>query len=485
MKDLFDERRSGEEERGSSLSSSLSSSAFPVAELPAHLVPRIFGGCSLEDRRSLLLAHRMFETCCSGCTTYAWSGGVEGWPSIWYVPRPHYPCYGWDRKADALLRRMPRLSDLELRLHVYSYQDVRADVERLLARSAGLRLRLHCAVRDACDVARLRDTLRPDAAAAARMTVALRIRDRPVRALVEALAPLAPQLTGLDLEGCWEAADLVALAALASGSRPPPPQPLMSPPSSSSPASSASSSSSSAPLCFPALRSLCLSRCHSWVNVAALAALAGGELRRLDLRHNHGVQSLAPLSRLTALESLDVAGCLVSSLAPLAALAASLRRLDVSGCVNAAAVAVDASVQALRALTGLESLDVSWCDAFVPAAAAMPGLRRLSLKQCCGLRDLTPLAGLRGLEFVDLQGCCGVTDLTPLASLRRLQVVDLQGCRGVTDLTPLAASLGALRTLVVERAHDVAPLWGAGSLPRPLKRTDSCSGGTCRYELAG
>ncbi|MCB9762116.1 MAG: hypothetical protein H6741_13205 [Alphaproteobacteria bacterium] len=57
----------------------------------------------------------------------------------------------------------------------------------------------------------------------------------------------------------------------------------------------------------------------------------------------------------------------------------------------------------------------------------LPALRRLLLKACLRVRELSPLAGLP-LEQLSLHNCRRVRDLRPLLELPRLRLLDLEGC---------------------------------------------------------
>lgn len=55
-----------------------------------------------------------------------------------------------------------------------------------------------------------------------------------------------------------------------------------------------------------------------------------------------------------------------------------------------------------------------------------------------GVKDLSPLAGLRGLQVLHLVSCECLTDLSPVAELQNLYSLDLSEIMAVTDLSPLA-----------------------------------------------
>ena len=147
-----------------------------------------------------------------------------------------------------------------------------------------------------------------------------------------------------------------------------------------------------------------------------------------------GLSDVAGLTRLTALERLDLSSNAVSDLAPLAGLGA-LRDLDLSG--NRVS-----DLWPLAGLDGLERLDLSGNR--VTDAGPLAGLPRLTVLVLDGnaVTDLWPLAQLGDLEHLGLAGnrVADVTALQDLAALRRLDL----GGNPVRELSPL----GDVRTLV-------------------------------------
>jgi internalin A len=125
----------------------------------------------------------------------------------------------------------------------------------------------------------------------------------------------------------------------------------------------------------------------------------------LNRGDQNAFSDLAPLARLTALQTLDISYTQVTDLAPLARLTA-LQRLDASGTL---------------------------------------------------VSDLRPLARLAALQLL-VGSRTRVTDLSPLARLTALHTLDVSRT-GVTDLAPLAR-LTALQTLVVSQTqvNDLSPL---------------------------
>lgn len=159
---------------------------------------------------------------------------------------------------------------------------------------------------------------------------------------------------------------------------------------------------------FAALRSLDLS---SRSNVQALgrdplAPVAKlGELERLIL-HDGGWADLTALADLHALRHLDLRSTDVGSLAPLARLT-QLETLDLSGCTEVT------NIDALAQLEKLTRLELAYTR----------------------VRKLSPLTNSRALEFVELSGT-PVRDLSPLFNLPALRKVGLHACE-VDNVEPL------------------------------------------------
>lgn len=190
-----------------------------------------------------------------------------------------------------------------------------------------------------------------------------------------------------------------------------------------------------------------------------LSSLAGlnhlHNVRELILTRSPKLTDLAPLSGLTALTSLDLAGTRVSDLTPLADLTA-LTHLDL-GETNVSNLTPLAGLTALTALnlwgTGVTDLSPL---AGITALMTLNGERT-------DVSDLTPLAGLAALTTLYL-GETNVSDLTPLAGLTALTTLGLS-VDDVPDLTPLAG-LTALTTLnlSVDDVPDLTPLAGLTAL---------------------
>lgn len=215
-------------------------------------------------------------------------------------------------------------------------------------------------------------------------------------------------------------------------------------------------------------------------DVGPLASMTG--LKELGLQSNR-IADLTPLSALTSLTRLDAWTNPVSSLAPLKSLT-NLEYLDVS----------DTGVSSLEPLTGLKrliSLDANFTtvSSLTPLRSAA-GLLELQLWQARA-SDLTPLAGLTSLRYLDVSAnrVTGITtlsrltrletlnledndvaDATALAGLTRLYSLNLSGNR-ISSVAPLA-KLSALQWLFVQRNRiaDLSPL--SGLRPNSIEAQD-------------
>jgi internalin A len=168
--------------------------------------------------------------------------------------------------------------------------------------------------------------------------------------------------------------------------------------------------------------------------IAAAAATAG--LTALSLNGCSAIHDLTPLSRLSALQGLDLSGTGVRDLSPLSGLTA-LRVLDLSGTQVS-------DLKPLSRLTALQGLFLSGTQ--VSDLQPLSRLTALLYLDLAGTQvsDLQPLSRLTALQDLDLSGT-GVRDLQPLSRLTALQGLGLSDT-GVSDLQPLAG-LTALHEL--------------------------------------
>ena len=180
------------------------------------------------------------------------------------------------------------------------------------------------------------------------------------------------------------------------------------------------------------------------------------------------------LARLTSLQSLDLRGCELSDISPLAGLT-SLQSLNLNYCNQLS------DISPLAGLTSLRELILSECKQLsdLSPLAHLTSLQSLYLSLCPQLSDLTPLARLTSLQELDLTCCWGFSgDLTPLARLTSLQELNLQQCWGLSgDLHPLAG-LTSLQSIILSECKqlngDLSPLAGLTSLH--VLHLDSCLG---------
>jgi hypothetical protein len=169
----------------------------------------------------------------------------------------------------------------------------------------------------------------------------------------------------------------------------------------------------------------------------------------LDLRRVSELNRLpSELSRLTALQSLNLSGCgqLSVSLFSLVSLT-SLQMLDLSACKQ-----LDGDLSALAGLISLQSLKFFGCEQLsgdLSALASLSALQSLNLFGCRQLSgDLSALAGLASLRSLNLSGCERLSgDLSALADLTALQSLNLFGCRQLSGDLSALAGLAALRSL--------------------------------------
>jgi hypothetical protein len=90
----------------------------------------------------------------------------------------------------------------------------------------------------------------------------------------------------------------------------------------------------------------------------------------------------------------------------------------------------------LGELTNLEELALRKMPiGELTALSRLQNLESLDLCYSTGVRDLSPLAGLKKLKWLQLNST-QVSDLSPLAGLENLQQIDLN-CTSVSDLAPL------------------------------------------------
>ena len=181
------------------------------------------------------------------------------------------------------------------------------------------------------------------------------------------------------------------------------------------------------------LEELCLSCCCEVTSLQGLSGLS--RLRTLSIKHSYRLASLAGVSMgLTSLQLDTVPG--VSNVAGVEALG-QLQQLDISGCGLT-------SLQPLAGLSKLHTLRVSDRKVYGEGGAQLvtlegieglsSGLRRLGLRSCRVLSSLVGFEKLSGLQELSVD-FCGVTSLQPVAELRAgaLTRLSVTHCRKVQE----------------------------------------------------
>ena len=163
-------------------------------------------------------------------------------------------------------------------------------------------------------------------------------------------------------------------------------------------------------------------------SIAPLSALT--ELETLDLSYSRNLSDISPLAGLKHLKHLHLFRSKVADLAPLQ----SLGHLNTLGLERVAAT----DFSALSALSQLEHLNLT--DTQITDLSVLEGLSNLKSLSLwnTGITDLSPLAGLTQLETLDLWNT-RVSDVMPLVGLPRLTHLNLSHT-DVKDLGALADS---------------------------------------------
>ncbi len=187
--------------------------------------------------------------------------------------------------------------------------------------------------------------------------------------------------------------------------------------------------------------------------------------------------SLAPLARLTNLDSVNVTGTKVTDLHPLANLhklesltladnpisdIEPLRTLTWLSNVNLSGTQV-ADLGPIKNALQLRTLSVDDAPIASLAAARWPRLKRLSLKGTA-ITDLGPLANFTMLESLSFSDTL-VVDLTPIARLSKLE--DVQAHHTLITSLPSLAAMASLEELVL----GFSPLDDLGPMDAPALRS--------------
>ena len=228
------------------------------------------------------------------------------------------------------------------------------------------------------------------------------------------------------------------------------------------------------------LQSLSLSGGEGVTDIGPLAKLI--ELQSLDLSWCGQVTDISPLAKLSALKSLDLTGLRqITDIALLPKLI-SLQSLQLSGNDRITDIAQLAKLTGLQSLEisggidisvvaklfALKSLDLSGNDQITDLAplAKLSALQNLALAECTNITDIAPLVKLTELKSLDLSWSENISDIAPLAELTALQFLRLSGFKGIVDISPLAklASLQSLDLCGCNQLVDISPLAHLSSL---------------------
>ena len=218
-------------------------------------------------------------------------------------------------------------------------------------------------------------------------------------------------------------------------------------------------------------------------DLAHLAALPALSSLALDDCSVGSEDSLAELSGLTALTSLDLTRT-GADVATVRSLPRSVRRLRLDGC----AAMDDAALEAVGRLADLEELGLALCRAVTDEGLAhLAGLGRLTHLDLARCRGLSPacgahLAQLKSLRELRLTKCRWARDeaLAAVTALPALTRLDLSMCVGVTDEGIRAlARLPALEDLSLTFADGLSDA-GLVALARTAARLTRLDVASCR-----
>ena len=161
-------------------------------------------------------------------------------------------------------------------------------------------------------------------------------------------------------------------------------------------------------------------------NLSVISTFLG--LQELEMWDCLGADDLRPLSTLTRLESLTLSQCGLRDLRPLSGLT-KLTSMNLSRNYTTLV-----SLATLSNLTGLRSLNMDLCRAVTSLTplSTLTGLTTLDMVECVAVTSLKPLSTVTGLSTLDMSECYGVTSLDGLSTLTGLSSLD-----GLTTLTGL------------------------------------------------
>jgi hypothetical protein len=118
------------------------------------------------------------------------------------------------------------------------------------------------------------------------------------------------------------------------------------------------------------------------------------------------------------------------------------------------------------------------------ACADMTGLRKLSLKYCIGVEDVSALTVLSGLRELNFVGCMAISNLGSLGALQGLDTLTFDSCDSVTTLEGLN-QIPNLATLTVLCCRNLSRggMWAL--LPCPKLQSLKMCEHTCELLVEG
>eukprot|EP00250_Pteridium_aquilinum_P013420 c21333_g1_i2 orf=2436-5507(+) len=155
-------------------------------------------------------------------------------------------------------------------------------------------------------------------------------------------------------------------------------------------------------------------------------------LERLSLKHTNMASASVQCSKLL---SLDVSNCMKLSDAGVRTAAnhcKSLLALNISQCSY---VSDETLRDICNVCSNLQVLDASWCPNISLQGVRMPGLRELKLNNCEGINSssMAALSQCFMLEEIYLDACVLLTSVT--LNLQRLRKISLKSCTKLVELT--------------------------------------------------
>jgi hypothetical protein len=200
---------------------------------------------------------------------------------------------------------------------------------------------------------------------------------------------------------------------------------------------------------------LYLASYHATLDSAAVAALAGDEEPRLQVRREGmpGGNEWHSATTITASYLDDVALRMLAGASRLRSL-----RVHYLGATDLAPLVDLPSLQEFRfdIARELRSLDRVPSVRFLEDPRTPDGPNRLVLKNA-PITSIRQIGNLRGVEHLDLRGCTQLTSLWGLEGMDSLRSIDLRECPGLLDMSSLEA-LPALRAVMVNHRGPLEPV---------------------------